>query len=190
MVDPPAALQAVLAALDQIGLRQRRESIGKLAKPWRIAAVNDDPHAGVQFLVPSDVNVGGRVLAEQSFDLEPCFFLDGEIAQRRFENLADSRDRQAIENEHTLRLCRRFDDVAFEMPLKGGEIDRLSRRRDNEKDRHFASILIRHAHGRADLNARKFVGESSIAAGSILCPLRTMRSLARPVKISRSSSVR
>ena len=64
MAGPPAALRTVLPALDQIRLRQRRERIGKLAKPWRIAAVNDDPHTGIQFVVLADVYVGGRVFAE------------------------------------------------------------------------------------------------------------------------------
>ena len=51
-------------ALDQIGLGQRRKNIGELAKPRRIAAVDDDLDAGIQFLIFADFDVGGRAFAE------------------------------------------------------------------------------------------------------------------------------
>ena len=58
------AASEALPALDQIGLGQRGKGIGKLAKPRRIAAVNDDLDAGIQFLILADVDVGGCVFAE------------------------------------------------------------------------------------------------------------------------------
>ena len=51
-------------ALDQIGLGQGRENIGKLGKPRCLAAVDDDLDAGIQFLILADFDVGGRVFAE------------------------------------------------------------------------------------------------------------------------------
>ena len=121
--------------------------------------MNDDFHARIQLLILPHIDIGGDALAEQPLDLEPDFLFDGEISQGRLENLADGCDRQAVENDDTLRLGRRLHDVAFEMLLDRLQIDCVPRPGDNEQDRHLSGVLIRHADGRADLHARKFIGD-------------------------------